>query len=55
VPYLREWDLLTGEVIRASVTAVRYERQTTGDLVHMDVTKLGRIPDGGSWRAHRRR
>ena len=25
-----------------------------GELVHMDVKKLGRIPDGGGWRAHGR-
>jgi len=52
VPYLRECDPLTGEVIRASrATAVRYERDTPGDLVHIDVKKIGRIPDGGGWRA----
>jgi transposase len=52
VPYLRECDPLTGEVIRASkTTAVRYERSRPGELVHMDVKKLGRIPDGGGWRA----
>jgi transposase InsO family protein len=55
VPYLRECDPLTGEMIRASkTTAVRYEREVPGDLVHMDVKKLGRIPDGGGWRAHGR-
>src|SRR3954470_6419550 len=44
---------ITGEVIRASkVTAVRYERDRPGELVHMDVKKLGRIPDGGGWRSH---
>ncbi|HWV27914.1 MAG TPA: integrase core domain-containing protein, partial [Aeromicrobium sp.] len=42
-------------VIRASkTTAVRYERPTPGDLVHMDVKKIGRIPDGGGWRARGR-
>jgi len=52
VPYLRECDPLTGEVIRASKkTAVRYEREHPGELVHMDVKKIGRIPDGGGWRA----
>jgi transposase InsO family protein len=52
-PYLRGCDPMTGEVIRASKrTAVRYERQRPGELVHMDVKKLGRIPDGGGWRAH---
>ena len=55
VPYLRECDPLTGEVIRASkMTAVRYERDHPGDLVHMDVKKLGKIPDGGGWKAHGR-
>lgn len=55
VPRLAECDPLTGEVIRASkTTAVRYERDTPGDLVHMDVKKIGRIPDGGGWKAHGR-
>ena len=46
---------MTGEVIRSSkVTAVRYERSRPGELVHMDVKKLARIPDGGGWRAHGR-
>ncbi|GAA5143589.1 IS481 family transposase [Pseudonocardia adelaidensis] len=55
MPYLRELDSLTGEVIRASkTTAVRYERDRPGELVHMDVKKIGRIPDGGGWRAHGR-
>jgi len=55
VPYLRECDPLTGEVIRASkTTAVRYERDRPGDLVHMDVKKVGKIPDGGGWKAHGR-
>ncbi len=53
VPRLAELDPVTGEVIRASkLTAVRYEREHPGELVHMDVKKLGRIPDGGGWRAH---
>ena len=55
VPYLRECDPLTGEVIRASkTTAVRYEHDHPGSLVHMDVKKVGRIPDGGGWKAHGR-
>lgn len=36
VPYLRECDALTG------------------DLIHLDVKKNGRIPPGGGWRAHGR-
>ena len=55
VPHLAECDPLTGEVIRASkTTTVRYERAHPGDLVHIDVKKIGRIPDGGGWRAHGR-
>jgi transposase InsO family protein len=55
VPYLRECDPLTGEPIRASkTTAVRYERDRPGELVHMDVKKIGKIPEGGGWRAHGR-
>ena len=55
VPYLRECDPMTGEVIRSSKqTAVRYERDRPGELVHMDVKKIGRIPEGGGWRAHGR-
>jgi transposase InsO family protein len=55
VPRLVECDPLTGQVIRASkATAVRYERDRPGELVHMDVKKIGRIPDGGGWRAHGR-
>ena len=33
------------------LTAVRYERDRLGELVHIDVKKLGRIPDGGGWKA----
>jgi transposase InsO family protein len=52
VAYLRECDPMTGQVIRASkTTAVRYERARPGELVHMDVKKLGRIHDGGGWKA----
>lgn len=52
VPFLAHCDPMTGQVIKASkATAVRYERERPGELVHMDVKKLGRIPDGGGWRA----
>jgi transposase InsO family protein len=51
-PRLAALDPLTGEVIRSSkATATRYERSRPGELVHMDVKKLGRIPAGGGWRA----
>jgi len=52
VPPIAALDPITGQVIRASqATALRYERDAPGDLVHVDVKKLGRIPDGGGWRA----
>ena len=38
---------MTGELIRASkTTAVRYERDRPGELVHMDIKKIRRIPEG---------
>lgn len=46
---LRDLDPPTGESLRA---VVRYEHERAGDLVHVDVKKLGRIPDGGGWRMH---
>jgi len=56
VPHLRECDPMTGELIRSSkATAVRYERDRPGELVHMDVKKIGKIPAGGGWRAHGRK
>ena len=55
VPHLARLDPITGQLVRASkTTAVRYERARPGELVHMDVKKLGRIPAGGGWRAHGR-
>ena len=41
-------DRPTGQVIR------RIHTDHPGELVHIDVKKLGRIPDGGGWRAHGR-
>lgn len=37
-------DRATGRVIR------RYERDRPGELVHIDIKKLGKIPNGGGWR-----
>ncbi len=55
VPYRWQCDPLTGDVIRASkVTARRYEHAHPGDVVHVDVKKIGRIPDGGGWKARGR-
>ena len=45
---LRWLDRATGRVIR------RYEHAAPGDLVHVDIKKLGKIPEGGGWRAHGR-
>jgi transposase InsO family protein len=51
LPALHDLDPVTGIRIRASRrTQVRYEREQPGDLIHIDVKKLGRIPDGGGWR-----
>jgi len=41
-------DRATGQVVR------RYEHAQPGDLVHVDIKKLGRIPDGGGWRTQGR-
>ena len=41
---LHHVDVRTGEPVR------RYEHEKTGDLIHVDVKKLGNIPDGGGWR-----
>ena len=55
VALLRDLDSLTGEPVRRGpASGVRYERERPGELVHIDVKKLGRIPDGGGWRAHGR-
>ena len=41
---LSHLDRVTGEPIR------RYEHDRPGALLHVDVKKLGNIPDGGGWR-----
>ncbi len=41
-------DRPTGQLVR------RYERSRPGELVHVDVKKLGVIRPGGGWRAHGR-
>jgi transposase len=50
MPRLTELDRITGELLRSRATDARYERPRPGDLLHVDVKKLGRIPDGGGWR-----
>jgi transposase InsO family protein len=44
---LADLDRPTGQV-------VRYQRDRPGELLHVDVNKQGRIPDGGGWRVHGR-
>jgi len=43
VPLLRDLDRLTGIPVRTRSSDLRYERDHPGDLVHVDVKKLGRI------------
>jgi transposase InsO family protein len=43
-PPLAHLDRASGQPIR------RYEHAAPGDLVHVDIKKLGNIPDGGGWR-----
>jgi hypothetical protein len=47
---LRDLDRPTGERLRRP----RYERATPGELIHVDVKKLGKIRPGGGWRVHGR-
>ncbi|WP_341360718.1 IS481 family transposase [Georgenia sp. M64] len=50
-PPLRWTDPATGAPVRAQRRkVVRYEHEAPGDLVHVDIKKLGRIPDGGGHR-----
>jgi transposase InsO family protein len=44
-------DRPTGTPIRQ---IIRYERDRPGELIHVDVKKLGRLRDGGGWRVHGR-
>jgi transposase InsO family protein len=53
MPLLGQIDKTTGLPVR-KVKAVRYEWDRPGDLVHVDVKKLGRIPDGGGHRTRGR-
>jgi transposase InsO family protein len=60
MPLLAHLDQATGLVVRRP-RPIRYERSRPGELVHMDIKKLGRIPPGGGHRmlgrahAHRHR
>jgi transposase InsO family protein len=35
---------------RTHTVPVRYERERPGELLHIDIKKLGRVPKGGGWR-----
>lgn len=51
-PRLKWTDPSTGTRIKTSSRDKnRYEHAAPGDLVHVDIKKLGKIPDGGGWRA----
>jgi transposase InsO family protein len=52
LPRLDEVDLATRRAVRGQV--VRYERDAPCDLVHVDIKKLGNIPDGGGHHSHGR-
>ena len=49
MPLLAHLDQATGLPVRRP-KPVRYEADAPGDLVHVDIKKLGKIPDGGGWR-----
>ncbi|MDH6284779.1 IS481 family transposase [Prescottella agglutinans] len=49
MPKLAHLDQATGLPVRRPA-AHRYEHERPGDLVHIDIKKLGRIPDGGGHR-----
>jgi transposase len=48
LPRLAWLDRPTGQPVR------RYERDWPGELIHVDVKKIGRLRDGGGWRVHGR-
>nr|WP_208390445.1 IS481 family transposase [Brooklawnia cerclae] len=53
MPLLAHLDQATGLPVRRPQPR-RYEKNTPGELVHVDIKKLGRLPDGGGWRVHGR-
>jgi transposase InsO family protein len=53
MPLLAHLDQTTGLPARRP-RPVRYEAAQPGDLVHVDIKKQGRVPDGGGWRVHGR-
>ncbi|MGO1666885.1 IS481 family transposase [Flaviflexus sp.] len=53
MPRLCDIDQATGLPVRKPKPK-RYEVTAPGELVHIDIKKQGRIPDGGGWRVHGR-
>lgn len=53
MPLLTHVDQTTGLPVRRA-KPTRYQAAVPGELVHVDIKKLGKIPDGGGWRAHGR-
>lgn len=53
MPLLSHVDQSTGLPVRKPKPR-RYEVAAPGQLVHVDIKKQGRIPDGGGWRVHHR-
>jgi transposase InsO family protein len=51
MPKLANIDQATGLPVRKPKPK-RYEVAAPGQLVHVDIKKQGRIPDGGGWRVH---
>jgi len=49
MPLLQHLDQATGLPVRRP-RPIRYEKARPGELVHVDIKKLGRIPDGGGHR-----
>ncbi len=49
MPLLHHLDQATGLPVRKP-RVIRYEKLTPGELVHVDIKKQGRIPDGGGHR-----
>ena len=51
VPRLADLDRATGIAVRR---VRRYERDRPGELIHVDIKKMGNIPDGGGHKVHGR-
>jgi transposase InsO family protein len=54
-PRLKWTDPATGTRVKwARAKVHHYVHAAPGDLVHVDINKLGKIPEGGGWRVHGR-